>query len=160
MAIDLIYKMTRTQSYDVDDTDFFFVDSLHSAVVRLPLLWRDRGWFGTAKVVVKVVLGRCCYFGLAQGDRLLTSGVLALGYCRFYPVEPDAVVIGEMVTAPASRGRGHGTRAIMLAINAMLTKGATTFYIDTQRGNIAMIRSIAKLGFGDPIGGEAAGEYS
>jgi Acetyltransferase (GNAT) family len=159
MAVDLIYNMQRTQQYELDDSSFFFVDSLSSALGRLPVMWRDRGVLGAAKLFAKVILHRCVYFGLALKRAPLSTGVLALGYCRFYPVPSDSIVIGEIVTAPTSRGNGHATRAIMLAISTMIRKGSTNFYIDTQRQNIPMIKAIAKLGFGRPIGGDAAGEH-
>jgi GNAT superfamily N-acetyltransferase len=159
MAVDLIYNMQRTQQYDLDDGAFFFVDSLNSALSVLPIMWRDRGMLGTAKLLAKILLHRCFYFGLALERQPLSTGVLALGYCRFYQVPSDSIVIGEMVTAPASRGKGHATRAIMLAISTMIRKGSTNFYIDTQQQNTPMIRSIAKLGFGRPIGGDGAGEH-
>jgi len=38
-----------------------------------------------------------------------------------------------------------------MAMNAMMETGHTVFYIDTERGNIAMQRSIDRLGFGQPI---------
>ena len=160
MAVDLIYNMQRTQRYQLEDRSFFFVDSLSSALGVLPVMLRDRGMLGGAKLLTKVILHRCVYFGLALKHEPLTTGVLALGYCRFYSVPPDAVVIGEIETAPTSRGKGFATRAIMLAVSSMIRKGSTNFYIDTQRQNIPMIKSIEKLGFGRPIGGDAAGKPS
>jgi GNAT superfamily N-acetyltransferase len=158
MAVDLIYNMRRAKGYDSDANGFFFVDSPRTALRTLPIMWRDRGLLGAAKLVGKVILRRCCYFGLAYKRQPLSTGVLALGYCRFYPVPADAIVIGEIETAPASRGHGYATRAIMLAIGTMVKTGSTNFYIDTQRQNVPMIKSIAKLGFGRPIGGDAAAE--
>ena len=157
MAVDLIYKMRRTEEYDVDDNGFFLVDSLASALRELPLMRRERGNLGAAKLVVKVLLRRCLYFGLMRHGELVSSGVLALGHCRFYAVGPEAIVIGEIATAAASRGQGYATWTVMLAINRMIRAGSTVFYIDTQRRNTPMIRSIEKLGFGPPIGGDAAG---
>jgi len=158
MAVDLIYNMQRAQQYELDDRSFFFVDSLGSALSMLPVMWRDRGMLGAAKLFAKVILHRSFYFGLALDRQPLSTGVLALGYCRFYSVPSNAIVIGEIVTAATSRGKGYATRAIMLAISTMIRKGSTNFFIDTQRQNIPMIRSIEKLGFGRPTGGAAAGE--
>lgn len=158
MAVDLIYNMHRTKGYESDTSGFFFVDSARSAFSQLPIMWRDRGILGGAKLAAKIILRRCCYFGVKHERQPLSTGVLALGYCRFYPVPADAIVIGEIETAPASRGRGYATRAIMLAIGTMVKKGSTNFYIDTQRQNAPMIKSISKLGFGRPIGGDAAVE--
>jgi len=157
MPIDLIYRMHRSQPYVVDGSAFFFVDSPPAVLRTLSIMSRDRGTFGTLKLVTKVLLRRCVYFGLAENGKPQSTGLIALGYCRFYLVPSNAAVIGEIVTEPASRGQGHATRAIMLAINGMIRAGYTVFYIDTQRQNVPMIRSIEKLGFGQPIGGDAAG---
>lgn len=157
MAVDLLYRISRAEPYIVSDENFFFADSLFGAMRVLPVLMRDRGLAGAAKVVTKIVLGRCVYFGLRNGPLPQSTGTLALGYCRFYPVEREAIVIGEIVTNPDRRGRGLATLSIMLAVNSAIRRGTTTFYIDTQRNNHAMQRSIAKLGFGAPIGGDSAG---
>ena len=157
MAVDLLYKISRAEPYAVSDENFFFADNLLGSMRVLPVLIRDRGLTGAAKVVAKIALGRCTYFGLRQGSMPQSTGTLALGHCRFYPVEGDAIVIGEIVTVPDRRGRGLATLSIMLAVNGAIRRGTKTFYIDTQRNNHAMQRSIAKLGFGAPIGGDAAG---
>ena len=161
MSVDLIYRMQRSVPYDADGEGFFFSDSLFSAIAALPLMYRERrGLIGTAKLCMKIAIRRCIYFGLARDGRPFSTGLLILGYCRFYPVPGDAIVIGEILTDPGSRGRGYATRAIMLAMNELIRKGPTTFYIDTQTRNEPMIRSIRKLGFGAPVGGTAAGSQA
>jgi GNAT superfamily N-acetyltransferase len=156
VSVDLLYKISRAEPYGAADPNFFFADSITGAMRALPVLMRDRGLVGAAKVVAKIALGRCVYFGLRAGSMPQSTGTLALGYCRFYPVEKEAIVIGEIVTVPERRGRGLATLSIMLAVNSAIRRGTTTFYIDTQRNNHAMQRSIAKLGFGAPIDGDAA----
>lgn len=154
MAVDLIYSMRREHPYDVADSgDFFFARSLPTALRVVPVMLRDRGALGAAKLLAKIALGRCHYFGLARQGRPLSTGVAALGYCRFYRVPSDAIVLGEIITDKNSRGRGHATHAIMLLINAVIRRGSMVFYIDTQTGNLPMIRAIEKLGFGPAIGG-------
>ncbi len=156
MSVDLIYKMHRDRAYEIGDASgFFFAESFASALRTLPIMVRDRGPLGALKLLVKVVLGRAYYFGLTEGGHPLSTGVAARGYCRFYPIAPEAVVLGEIVTDEKSRGRGYATRAIMLAINAMIRRGRSLYYIDTQTGNAPMIRAIEKLGFGPAIAGAA-----
>jgi RimJ/RimL family protein N-acetyltransferase len=152
--------MRRQTPYEVESAGFFLVASLADALREFPVLIRDRGALQAFKLALKVALGRCYYFGIASGRRPLTTGVLALGYCRFYPVSADSIVIGEIVTNEAHRGKGHATRAIMLAINAMVRTGAETFYVDTQLHNGPMVRSIQKLGFGPAVSGNASGSGS
>jgi RimJ/RimL family protein N-acetyltransferase len=159
VAVDLLYKMSTVVPYGVSDANFFFADNLSGAMRVLSVLIRDRGLSGAAKAVAKIALGRCIYFGLRQGSMPQSTGTLALGYCRFYPVEKDAIVIGEIVTAPERRGRGLATLSIMLAVNSAIQRGTKIFYIDTQRNNHAMQRSIAKLGFGAPIAGDAVRDH-
>ncbi|MFC6518651.1 GNAT family N-acetyltransferase [Undibacterium arcticum] len=103
------------------------------------------------KLALKIAAGRSVFFGIRSGGSLVSTGVLALGYCRTYKVEPEAVVIGTIGTDPRRRGEGLATRAIKAAMNAMINRGHTLFYIDTLRGNVAMLRSIEKLGFGQPV---------
>lgn len=161
MSVDLIYRMQRTVPYTVDREGFFFADSTVSAIRTLPFMMRERrGVLGTAKLFLKIVVGRCMYFGVARDGKPLSTGLLILGFCRYYAVPRDAIVIGEILTDPDSRGRGHATRAIMLAMNALMLRGRTTFYVDTQTPNLPMIRSIQKLGFGAPVGGTAAGNQT
>lgn len=156
MAVDLIFMMRREHPYDViDDGTFFLASSLATAARLIPVMLRDRGPLGAARLLAKVALGRCYYFGLTQHGRPLSTGIAARGYCRFYPVPPDAVVLGEIVTAIDSRGRGHATRAIMLLINKLMPRGSSVFFIDTQIDNLPMRRSIQNLGFGSPLGGGA-----
>jgi ribosomal protein S18 acetylase RimI-like enzyme len=158
MSPDLIYRMDRREPYPVDRTGFFFVSTSASFIRILPVLWRDRGPIGAFKVLGKVLLRRCVYFGLADRGRPLSTGTLALGYCRVYAVQPSDVVIGEIVTDRRSRGEGHATRAVMLVINEMMQRGKTSFWIDTQLTNLPMIRSIEKLGFGPAVAGSATGK--
>ncbi|HEX4049405.1 MAG TPA: GNAT family N-acetyltransferase [Steroidobacteraceae bacterium] len=148
MGIDLIYSLRGLAPYDVNhDNSFFLVTSLSDALRYLRILINDRGLIGAAKLVAKITLGRCHYFGLADGNSPISTGIAALGYCSFYEVPTDAVVIGEIVTNEQCRGRGFATKAIMLLINAQMNRGRALFFIDTQGGNAPMIRAIQKLGF-------------
>jgi hypothetical protein len=157
MSVDLIYRMLRDAPYDADQSGFFIAKKSSDAVRMLPFMIHDRGLLQAAKLALKVALRRCCYFGIAKDGKPLTTGILAMGYCKFYPVSADSIVIGEIATDAAHRGEGHATRAIKLAVNSMLRGGSDTFYIDTQRHNAPMIRSIEKLGFGPAVAGSAGG---
>src|SRR5665213_1108805 len=136
MAVELIFMMHRERPYDVDnDGDFLFAESLIAALRIMPVILRDRGPLTTAKVIAKIMLRRCYYFGLTRVGRPISTGIAARGYCRFYPVRSDAIVLADIVTHEGNRGQGHATRAIMLAINEMIRRGSTIFYIDTQHAN-------------------------
>ena len=107
---------------------------------------------GFARQLVKTLSkNRLFYFTLSDGA-VVTIGTLAIGFCNFYTVEPDAVVIGSVWTGDAFRGKGLATRSIRAAVNGMIARNCSIFYIDTQASNTAMLRSIENLGFGAPIG--------
>ena len=103
------------------------------------------------KLFAKSFTASRCFFFIRAGKVLLSHGSLAISFCRYYPVAKNDVVIGTIWTEPSMRGRGLATRAIRSAMNAMIMSGYSSFYIDTQETNHAMQRSIAKLGFGDPV---------
>jgi hypothetical protein len=158
VSVDLIYTLKRDTHYAVDSEGFFLLRTTTDALRYFPILFRDKGVLLGAKLALKVSLRRSCYFGIARDGSPLSTGVLALGYCRYYPVPSDAIVIGEIETKPLHRGNGHATRAIMLAMNSMVESGGTAvFYIDTQLHNAPMIRAIHKLGFGTAVSGNAIG---
>ncbi len=102
---------------------------------------------------------RPCYILIDQG-RIVGFGTLAIGFCRDYPVEDDAVVIGTVWTDEAMRGRGLATAAIRAAMNYMIARGTRKFYIDTAQSNYPMLRSIGKLEFGVSSGKFVIGDAS
>lgn len=102
---------------------------------------------------------RPCYILIDQG-RVVSFGTLAVGFCRHYPVEDDAVVIGTVWTDEDMRGRGFATLAIRAAMNHMFLLGTRKFYIDTAQSNRPMLRSIEKLNFGMPTGKFVIGDAS
>lgn len=152
--VDLLYRTHRTQPFEVEAGEPVLVIEGPRALYRQrAALARWSTPPERIKLAVKIAVGRSVFFAIGQPGGLATTGVLALGYCSYYPVEPEAVVITSLETDPARRGEGLATRAIKGAMNAMIARGRTLFYIDTQKGNIAMQRSIEKLGFGPPLAG-------
>ena len=149
---DLIFRQMRTTPYpDAETNDFILVDGPLPALRHVRALTEHFG-FGIAKQLAKTLSkDRLFYITLSDGA-VVNIGSLAIGFCNFYTVEPGAVVIGSVWTADAFRGKGLATRSIRSAVNSMITRNRHTFYIDTQAGNTAMLRSIEKLGFGRPVG--------
>ena len=135
----------------VRNDDVIIVAGLVGVIRHWPML---RCWatiFARTKLALSIAGGWNVFFGIYSSGNLVSAGVLALGHCSFYRVEPEAVVISAVSTAPNRRGEGLATRSIMVAMNAMIERGYTLFYIDTKRDNVAMQHAIEKLGFGQPI---------
>jgi len=148
----LFFKTLRAEPFHLDrNDDVFVIAGLVGLMHQWQMLWRWSTILKRTKLALKIVAGRSVFFGVQSGGNLVSAGVLALGYCRYYKVEPEAVVIGTVSTDPKRRGEGLATRSIKVAMNAMIGRGLTVFYIDTRGDNIAMQRSIEKLGFGRPV---------
>src|ERR1022692_2522867 len=107
MTVDLLFRAVRSKPYEVDAAGFFCVDSPAAGVCTLSALGLGRKPVGTVKLLAKLALKRCAAFGIREDGAAKMTGVLALGYCKWYSVEPDAVVIGEIYTVPHVRGRGY-----------------------------------------------------
>lgn len=152
MRVNLLFKTFRVEPFQLDENDdIFIVAGLVELIRQWPMLWRWSTILERTKLVLKIVAGRGVFFGIRSSEKLVSSGVLSIGYCRHYKVEPEAIVIGTIHTDPQRRSEGLATRSIKMAMNAMIERGHTVFYVDTGRGNIAMQRSIDRLGFGQPI---------
>lgn len=153
MEVDyLLFKTIRVEPFQLDSNDDVCVVAGFVGVIRhWPMLWHGSTILARTKLVLNIAVGRDVFFGIYSEGNPVSTGVLALGHCSDYKVEPEAVVIGMVNTDSKRRGEGLATRSIMVAMNVMIERGHTQFYIETRRDNIAMQRSIEKLGFGQPI---------
>jgi hypothetical protein len=147
-----VYRQVRHVPFDSVDTEGFVVVDRPSVFLRHTLLLiRVLPPVEAIKLFAKSFTASRRFFFIRGSNSLLSHGSLAISFCRYYPVAKNDVVIGTIWTEPSMRGRGLATRAIQSAMNAMIMSGYSSFYIDTQESNHAMQRSIAKLGFGDPV---------
>jgi RimJ/RimL family protein N-acetyltransferase len=152
MRVNLLFKTFRAEPFQLDENDDIFIVAGPAELIRQwPMLWRWSTILERTKLALKIVARRSVFFGIRSSEKLVSTGVLAIGYCRHYKVEPEAIVIVTIHTDPKRRGEGLATRSIKMAMNAMIERGHSVFYIDTGRGNIAMQRSIDRLGFGPPV---------
>jgi RimJ/RimL family protein N-acetyltransferase len=133
------------------DDPVFIVSGLAGIIHNWSLLWRWSTISARLKLVLKIAAGRDILFGICLAGEAVSTGVLALGHCRYYKVSPGAVVISTIETDPGRRGQGLAARSIMGAMNAMIAKGCTEFYIDTRSDNIAMQKVIEKLAIWQPL---------
>jgi len=153
-GLQLIYRQTRCTPLALaerDDVCFVLLTTPWQALPRLPLLGRHFGWAGALKVVAKLAAGRRSLYLVLRAGLIVSTGWCNVGLCRYYPVEPDAVVVGPIWSAPASRGQGFAAFALARALNALIGQGRRVFYIDTFESNLACQRVIAKCAFGEPV---------
>lgn len=133
------------------DDRYLLAAGAGDAFRRLPLWAAAWGWAGALKTALKVCAGRRLPFGIMEDGRLVAWGWANIGFCRHYPVEADAVVLGSAYTCPESRGRGYQPEALRRTILALRRRGYTRFYIDTTPENHAARRMIEKAGFKELI---------
>lgn len=117
--------------------------------------WRELaallGRAGAAKALAKLATGRRMLYLAWFQNRPASYGWCSLGFCRHYPVEPQAVVIGPIFTVAELRGRGLAAFALGRALDSFFLRGRRIFYIDTSTENAASRRVIEKCGFGPPV---------
>jgi len=146
-----IFVQDRLVPFPATETlPLILIDGLSVALRALPRLVVRFGCILAARIVARSMLSNRLFFFSRPAGEIICSGTLSIGFCNFYAVEKTAVVIGMIETTPESRGKGVATMTIKAAMNAMIHRGFTRFYIDTQGENIPMLRSIDKLGFGPP----------
>jgi hypothetical protein len=121
------------------------------AAAATRLLTSRFGYAGSAKAAAKLATpSRHLYLVVADG-RLASYGWATIGRCRYYKVEPTAVVVGPIWTDESVRGRGLATFGLQSALNAWVDQGVRFFYIDTECVNHPAQRVFQKCGFGAPI---------
>ena len=151
--VNYIYRQTRSSAYGgVPMEGFVLIDDPWKLLMHYGKVLRSVGPRESAKLLAKSFTRNRQFFFIAVDGRIATHGSAAISFCNYYGVEANGVVIGAIWTDPAFRGRGYATRGIMNAMNRLMSRGHSVFYIDTQENNFPMQRSIEKLGFGDAVG--------
>jgi hypothetical protein len=153
LPFQLVFRQERNRAFAVkplDNVEFCLVDSLEMATAHLTTLRKLMGWRGAAKATLKVKAGRVFYF-VRDGDSVLHTGWMTSSWCRYYRVGQGDVIVGPIWSAEAARSRGVGSFATQMAINAMIQRGRTVFFIDTENDNHPCLRLIDKCEFGYPI---------
>ena len=150
MEMRIFFQERDTQFPSTETVSVTLVDSALVAAKSLWKLRRRLGYFETGKVFLRSFYANRLSFYHEEEGGAVCSGTIAIGFCRHYEVTKDAVVLGSIGTESTHRGRGLATATIKQAMNLMISRGYKSFYIDTLSTNIAMLRSIDKLGFGRP----------
>jgi len=147
-----IFCQSRTELYPgVDVVEVVIVDTLPKALGHRAVLLRHSGWIGYLKLLLKSLSRARVFYFSQRAGHITACGTIALGFCNHYPVSSDSAVIGSIWTDQRCRGQGLASKGIRAAINHMISEGISTFYIDTQETNLAMLKAIEKTGFGKPV---------
>jgi len=153
--VNYIFKQNRSLPYDEPSHHSFrLIATPFDALKASTLLIHHLSLPGFLKLLLKSVTKNRWFYCIHDNRSVVSRGWLSAGFCHYYPVGADDVVIGAVWTDPQKRGQGLATTSIQLAMNGMIQQGYESFYIDTQQSNAPMLRSIEKLGFG-----EACGEF-
>ena len=151
----LHFVAVKREPFMLASGDVVFIVSGATGIFRnWSILWRWSTISARMKLILKIAVGRDIFFGICSNGELVSTGVLALGHCSHYKVSPSAVVISTVGTDPRRKGQGLAARSIMGAMNAMIARGSTEFYIDTRSDNFAMQKVIEKLGIWQPLAHE------
>lgn len=148
-----IFRQSRTTLYsDINTSKIVIIDNLYKALHYRKALSDHTGWSGYLKLLIRSLSKRRIFYFLQQQQHITACGTIAIGFCNHYHVSPDSAVIGSIWTDPQCRGQGLATQGLQAAINYMIGRGTSAFYIDTQENNSAMLKAIDKTGFGKPVG--------
>jgi GNAT superfamily N-acetyltransferase len=120
----------------------------------LPLwrgLLRRFGPLKAAKTLLKLLTPSRDLVCVSDAGEIVAHSFITLSFCRYYPVERGAVVVGNVWTDPGHRGKGLAEAMLGRAINHLVTRGHHVFYIDTREDNAPMRTVIERFGFGAPV---------
>jgi hypothetical protein len=149
----LIFRQVRTSQsamHAPEGTQFVLVDSMSTWVKASASLRQALGLKGWMLSAAKIQRGRIVYF-TRSADVVLHYGWITTSWCRHYRVQPRDVVIGPIWSAERSRGNGVGAYSTTMAMNAMIRRGHSVFFIDTANMNKPCLRMIENCGFGSPV---------
>lgn len=149
-----IYRLIKLE----DSSDASSVSNCHILVGFkdwlswfFPLLY-VLGTVETLKVFIQWFRQRKTIYFYAEDRRIQSYGIISFGYCKLYPIEQTAAVIGPVNTLATCQGRGLATRTLRYAVNWLLMqRSCSAVYIDTAETNLPMQRVINKVGFTGPI---------
>jgi hypothetical protein len=154
LRFQLVYRLERSEPYTASldaEHQFMFLSSAPAAVKRFSKIVGYCGYPGAIKAIAKLISGKRSLYLVSNSGKVVSAGWCSTGFCRFYRIEPEAVVIGPIWTRAETRGKGLASSALQLAINAQIQKGRRLFYIDTEKMNLPAQRVFAKSGFGPPV---------
>ncbi len=154
MQVQYVYKLPIKSTIPVverADCGFYFLRTLEGGGKSFGLLVNAFGLVGGIKAVVKLGMGRRFLYIVESGGRAVNTGWVSVGFCKFYEIESEAVVIGPVYTPEECRGHGYATFGLSQAVAALLREKIPEIYIDTATDNFGMQKVIERCGFGAPV---------
>ena|SRR5258708_35167912 len=147
----IVYRLdleTPSTPKPVPEGACIIVSGIGGVLKNFAIWVRNWGWKEAIKAALKVLSRRRVLFHcVVNGKTVVQSGWANFGFCRYYPVEKNAVVLGTLYTRPEYRSRGYATAAKGQVIKYLYHRGFTRFYADTTPANLPAQRTIEKLGF-------------
>jgi len=146
---DLIYRLDTGTPFHGSDERFHWIDGPVKVLKHLPVLRRRFGWRGLLRLSAITATPSRAFFFLERDGLPVSHGRVSFGRCHHYRVEQHAAVLGEIWSDTRFRGQGLATLAMQAAINKLIDRRYSTFYIDTQVHNEPMRRVIDNCGFSE-----------
>ena len=148
----LIYRLDLSQPPDIKPlpkaSRFHIVADTRGIFVHFLTWVRNWGWGPAIKAAFKIwSRRRILFYTIVPGGAIAQSGWANLGFCHYYPIESDAVVLGTLFTLPSFRRQGFSTGAKSRVMAYLYARGYRRFYSDTTPANVASQRTSEKLGF-------------
>ncbi len=108
---------------------------------------RNWGLKQAVRASLKVMSQKRAFYGVMLGGRIVHSAWANFGFCRYYSVEPESVVLGTLWTSPPFRGKGLAPAAMRRLMRYLFSRGYRRFYVDVAPNNQPSVRAIEKAGF-------------
>lgn len=150
----LIFRMRRVKLFGAaapQGLEFAFVESVFQFLGFSGAFCRAAGAQELLRAIARMCVGRKFYC-VHKGNHILHQGWANVASCKHYPVKPGEVVIGPIWSAPGARGLNLATVATKMAIDELIKRHLTVFFIDTSFDNHACLKVIENCGFGVPVG--------
>jgi GNAT superfamily N-acetyltransferase len=150
----LVYRLRRSDPFPAVSVPGYAYHFLAGPGAAWRLRRGIAGHFRSAgflKTCAKLATRDRTFYCLTAGEQLANYGWVTASHCRYYRIGIGEIVIGPVWTDPRHRGKGLATAGLQSAVNSLIARGYSVFYIDTSKDNLAMQKVIAKCGFGPPV---------
>jgi GNAT superfamily N-acetyltransferase len=114
------------------------------------LLPANFGLFDSLITVLKIATPSRSFALITDNLGIASYCWISFGFCRHYPIEKHALMIGPVWTRPDARGRGLATSLLQNTIAELTRDIERNIYIDTSADNYGMQKVITRCGFGGP----------
>jgi hypothetical protein len=161
MRYQLVYRQERSRPFDeksIAGHEFHFIGFSTGLLKVFRAATGAMGMAEAVKAALKLLTRKRYLYLFTTEGRVSHYGWVNLGFCNHYEVAARDVVLGPIWTGVSDRGLGLATEALKRAMNAMIEKGCTVFFIDTGDENLPCQRAIAKASFPPAAGAYLRGK--